>query len=349
MGMSASQARLLSLTARLSDLEYQAQSISNSKIRLADESAAASKDYSDALDKEKLTVYAGVDNQSNSTYVDATAYNLTTYNAIPGQTKQRFIKDASGKVVVTTKVGQAYDNAGDAAVDFVGNDGNTYNGSSNDLKKMFATVDLFLKNTTYGLGYATVDEYCTQNPGANAADKANAQKQITYYTNLYSGQEEFMQQLGYTSNPNNTDPALAYDNGAASYYANVFNEIQESGGYSAPGDDNLKNSEWLQAQITAGDLFLYVPEQENGATKDFVNVSWDSGDASLQEQDDKSDLARAEAKYDATMADIQSKDKRFDLDLKAIDTEHEAISTEIDSVKKIIDKNIEKSFKIFDA
>jgi hypothetical protein len=61
MGMSASQARLLSLTARLSDLEYSAQSISNSKIRLADASAEASREYSEALDKEKYTVLAGVD------------------------------------------------------------------------------------------------------------------------------------------------------------------------------------------------------------------------------------------------------------------------------------------------
>ena len=43
MGLSASQARMLSLTARLSDLELRAQTIENAKIRLSDESAAASQ------------------------------------------------------------------------------------------------------------------------------------------------------------------------------------------------------------------------------------------------------------------------------------------------------------------
>ena len=36
MGLAASQARLLSITARLSDNELHSQQISNSKVRLAD-------------------------------------------------------------------------------------------------------------------------------------------------------------------------------------------------------------------------------------------------------------------------------------------------------------------------
>ena len=56
MGLSASQARLLSLTARLSDLELRAQTISNAKIRLSDQSEGASRKYSDALDKQTLKI-----------------------------------------------------------------------------------------------------------------------------------------------------------------------------------------------------------------------------------------------------------------------------------------------------
>jgi len=56
MGMAASQARLLTLTARLSDLELRAQTISNSKIRLSMNSAEAAEEYANALDQQKLTV-----------------------------------------------------------------------------------------------------------------------------------------------------------------------------------------------------------------------------------------------------------------------------------------------------
>ena len=55
MGMSASQARLLSITARMNDVEFKSQSISNTKLRLADESEQVSRDYTDALNKQKLT------------------------------------------------------------------------------------------------------------------------------------------------------------------------------------------------------------------------------------------------------------------------------------------------------
>ena len=37
----------------------------------------------------------------------------------------------------------------------------------------------------------------------------------------------------------------------------------------------------------------------------------------------------------------------LDLELKQIETQHKAIETEYDSVKKVIDKNIEVSYKIF--
>lgn len=55
MGMSASQARLLSITARMNDVEFKSQSISNTKLRLADEAEKVSSDYTAALNKQKLT------------------------------------------------------------------------------------------------------------------------------------------------------------------------------------------------------------------------------------------------------------------------------------------------------
>ena len=55
MGMSASQARLLAITSRMNDVEFRSQSISNTKIRLADESEQVANAYTKALNKQKLT------------------------------------------------------------------------------------------------------------------------------------------------------------------------------------------------------------------------------------------------------------------------------------------------------
>ena len=62
------------------------------------------------------------------------------------------------------------------------------------------------------------------------------------------------------------------------------------------------------------------------------------------------------AKYDqeiqainAKIEIIQAQDKDLELRLKQLDTEEQAISTEMDSVKKVISNNVDKSFKTFSA
>lgn len=59
------------------------------------------------------------------------------------------------------------------------------------------------------------------------------------------------------------------------------------------------------------------------------------------------DDSAATALYEAQTAILQSADKQYELQLVNIETQQKAVSTEIDSVQKVIDKNIEKSFKVF--
>ena len=59
-------------------------------------------------------------------------------------------------------------------------------------------------------------------------------------------------------------------------------------------------------------------------------------------------------KYDKTIRDInakteliQAEDRTLELRLKQLDTEQNALQTEMDAVKKVISKNVETSFKTF--
>ena len=54
MGLSASQARLLSVTQRINNNELKSQILANSKIRLADQNVEASEKYIEALTKKSL-------------------------------------------------------------------------------------------------------------------------------------------------------------------------------------------------------------------------------------------------------------------------------------------------------
>jgi len=49
----------------------------------------------------------------------------------------------------------------------------------------------------------------------------------------------------------------------------------------------------------------------------------------------------------AKLSVLQSQDKGLELKLKQLDTEQQAIQTEMDAVSKVIDKNIESTFKTF--
>ena len=62
---------------------------------------------------------------------------------------------------------------------------------------------------------------------------------------------------------------------------------------------------------------------------------------------DKTALAKAEAEYEHKTKEIDQKDKKFDLDLSKLDTERTALKTEYESVKKVINDNIERTFGIF--
>ena len=77
MGMSSSQARLLSITARMNDVEFKSQTISNTKLRLADESEAVSRAYTDTLNKSKLTYTDW--SSGHAAVVDLNISNLSTY------------------------------------------------------------------------------------------------------------------------------------------------------------------------------------------------------------------------------------------------------------------------------
>ena len=45
---------------------------------------------------------------------------------------------------------------------------------------------------------------------------------------------------------------------------------------------------------------------------------------------------------------IQEQDRTLELRLRQLDTEQEALQTEMEAVKKVIDKNIESTFKTFE-
>ena len=108
MGLSSSQARLLSLTGRMHDIEYKAQRLEAQKLQLANETRRVNEDYLNALDAIKIQARA-LNSDGSSTYYDATFNNLIyskTNNSI------YILKDIeSGKVYCSDEIRSAFANS----------------------------------------------------------------------------------------------------------------------------------------------------------------------------------------------------------------------------------------------
>ena len=70
-------------------------------------------------------------------------------------------------------------------------------------------------------------------------------------------------------------------------------------------------------------------------------------DAMNQYEYEKYEYDQAIQEINSKIEIVQSEDKNLELRLKQLDTEQDAISTEIDAVQKVIEKNVESSFKTF--
>ena len=69
MGLAASQTRYLSLTARKSDLEYQAQTINTRRLQLAEKSAQAAKAYAEGMANKLIRISHNSTTDGNTTKV----------------------------------------------------------------------------------------------------------------------------------------------------------------------------------------------------------------------------------------------------------------------------------------
>lgn len=104
MGLAASQARLLLLTSRRSDLEYRAQMISQHKIALAMETEQIATEYTNALNNRKLeftyTVKSNGDAKNGSTETE----NLSYGSLLTGSSTFRYrLVDRDGNIVCLNK------------------------------------------------------------------------------------------------------------------------------------------------------------------------------------------------------------------------------------------------------
>ena len=270
MGLASSQARMLLLTARKSDLEYRAQMISQRKMNLALETERLATDYSRTRSNRIMQFVYQTDMSSGTQFKETLSYDsfLSENSDIIGN---YLLKNSSGKYLVT------------------GKDEAAQNQAKIKIAERLATNEGTLEN------YQTVKKDADGNITSVSTD----------YKKLYAA------------------------------YASQMS-IDKSGTFSNPST--------FQEGLRNGSLILVKLDNVNG-TKN--TVSWSSM-SFIRDNYNTEDDAEAEANYEAQSMLLSNQDKALDLELRQIETQHKAVETEVDSVKKVIEKNVESTFKTFE-
>lgn len=386
MGMAASQARLLTLTARIHDVEYQAQSIQNAKVQLATQQDQVYNEYQQALDATTLTFTAIDPNSGTKSTLTANFNNLFSVNkATVAGNFDYALFDSKGHVVVDDSLYRGYKMFQDSsyerspyafamfmvcgdAIDLEAEDSDIIFGEGVGIYENYGTtdetlseyyndiMDILIENgdcdpddiyDTNVLAYLDDEEY--NNVMALYEEAMNKYLNYIYSNNAYASE--------MYANITGDDPEN-FDSDMFNYYVKMYQVIEQSGGCISiesfngiNGADAKNDSEWLTNMIQSGIMTIEVINQNKKTGEVTTTGTSPASNESLQytttTQIDKAALAKAEAKYEHDLKLLDKKDKQFDLDLSKLETERNALTTQYDSVKKVIEDNIDRTFGIF--
>lgn len=296
MGMSASQVRLLSLTSRMHDLEFQAQGIHYAKLDLATLESEAYDEYLEAMDATKLQM-----------------------NVVTATGKE--FKDVNYSTLI--------------------------NQSAGVVKDMYAV--------TNARGEIMLPKVVTDAIGADTLESMDDFLEIVASKYLYSGRmdlgtrEDYFNEMKKDGNYNYWQSiyhqVVGYKNQDGNYVGGV--------GFSSIYMQKLTDRDWLMEGISNAELFLCkLTSQKDSYQGQRINIFAQtdiSGDEDLFEAKSEELVDEARAAYEKQVKEIDIKESKLDLTLSQIDSQHHALKTEYDSVKQIVSKSVERSFKTFNA
>ncbi len=111
------------------------------------------------------------------------------------------------------------------------------------------------------------------------------------------------------------------------------------------GTKYLSEQGILQNSIMSGVLYLFNTKESTEG----ISLSNLQSDTEMEYVLDTSDDAEAQGKYDYETARIARQDNQLEMDLKQLETQHEVILKEYDTVKDVISNNVERTFNLFSS
>ena len=375
MGMAASQARFLGLTARKSNVEYQVQQINQQRTSLANESAGL---YNQMMELSVPTPPA-VSSFVSTTYVldDTATYNNSDYKI----TNMQKTYEADGQYLVSLSSTKTQYKATNETYRFV-----SRNIGQPDKDGVITSTVSITKDGTSALGLS-----CVQNPVLNE-DKTQATDEngnpLYIFASPYDKNNKLSPVvnqvypieagkgssiMGYNecvAEMGEEQAAYFYNDGKKNHFLSE-EEFNMLFGFSESNEQefvfsttyayNKESITQVKARLeesSNGRLSSIIvdyneeyPEELNGRSISLSAVQ--VTDETAYEQAMK-DYEYEKDLYEKSISDInsktetiQAKDQSLELKIQQLDTEQNAIATEMESVKKVIEDNVDNTFKIF--
>ena len=344
MGLSASQARLLTLTSRLNDVQYKQQQLANTKMRSSVESEEIAQKYNNALSKQKFQFK----NSATGQYQDM------TLKAILASGDYKLVRVRDGKKVVTNSnkgYSRYTENPENAVMPKIPNSIG-YNGgfewkqSAADLKFVKVSeksvMKAFDKAPAADLKFVEVSEKSVM----KAFDK-----KMPADIEWFGGKGEAP--VSHIPVYDNEEKVWIVPQGehgmvcvqgfkyvSMSEWQSILQEARQGlSGDNFTIDDKFANDpNWLYEAVESGEFKLV---DKNGND---INTT---SSTDIDTVRDDSDEVKAKAEYDAAMNKINRKEKMIDNQMKMLDTTHSAVQQEIESVQNILSRHTEKDFNLF--
>jgi len=347
MGMAASQARFLGLTARKTNTEYEGQQINQQRTTLSNQSAnyynqllGMTVPVPPSTQDFTKTVYTFEDGALNNSLSSLIAQADGTYLVSYTRKWRDTFAAVGASSTIVTRSGSAGNytysvgavplrNLGDDDADAIANDPYLSTLSETQLTKALEEERNYLTklNRQYG----------------------NANWQVRYNFNTSSGTwHPYFTKLEDLEK----ETTMYSDKGASLSYIPCYTigEAEQS--------EEVKGQTARMEQDSTGrfcSITLYEKDEAGNLLNPVTyslktNTITDQAaydDAMNQYEFDKNQYEQSIQDINSKIEIIQTQDKNLELRLKQLDTEQAAIQTEMDAVSKVIEKNTESTFKTF--
>lgn len=162
----------------------------------------------------------------------------------------------------------------------------------------------------------------------------------TYYINQSSSKSSYVtDDPYYLWNVGNPEATTAQEMYIAEFYSSMFNNICQNGWVE---NDQIDDEEYLKNTLKNATYFISSLSSDNYYYQDrYLDNGY------VVEVKDEDAIKEAEVAYTQAKNKLNYKEEELDLDMQKLDLEIFSLTTEYDTVKNLINNNIEKTFTMF--